>query len=164
MSQSYEIQGEGVSTWICVLISFALSAYFRVFVVWWYWSAPQETVATITVREFPLNPSFNSLVSLLQIIHNWIRNTIKTTFVTNLTISQILIGYHVILLRLSYFWNIPWGANIIVHRQHVISCVQHLIRTGKDLPSKVLLLIDNSLKLIHKDNEVMSALLIGRAS
>jgi hypothetical protein len=48
-----------------VLISFALSAYLRVFVVWWYWSALDETVASIIVRELPLNPSFNNLVNLL---------------------------------------------------------------------------------------------------
>ena len=29
-----------------------------------YWSPPHDTLATIAVREFPLSPSFRSLVSL----------------------------------------------------------------------------------------------------
>jgi hypothetical protein len=62
----WAFQKQVSGTWMWVLISLALSAYFRVFVVWWYWSAPEQTVATITVREFPLRPSFRSLVNLLQ--------------------------------------------------------------------------------------------------
>ena len=47
-----------------VLISFALSAYFNVLIVWLYWSLPHDTLATIAVLELPTSPSFSSLVSL----------------------------------------------------------------------------------------------------
>ena len=46
-------------------LTFALSAYFNVLMVWLYWSAPQETFATMHVREFPLKLSFNKRVNLL---------------------------------------------------------------------------------------------------
>ena len=46
-----------------VLISFARSAYFSVFTVCSYCALDPLTVATITVREFPHNPSFRMRVS-----------------------------------------------------------------------------------------------------
>ena len=47
-----------------VLISFALSAYFRVFTVCSYCALEPLTVATITVRELPHKPSFRMRVNL----------------------------------------------------------------------------------------------------
>ena len=50
-------------SWTWVLISFALSAYFSVFTVCSYCMLDPETVATITVLEFPHKPSLSILVS-----------------------------------------------------------------------------------------------------
>jgi hypothetical protein len=53
-------------TWTWVFISLARSAYLRVLTVWWYWSSAGDIVATITVCELPLNPSFKMRVNLLR--------------------------------------------------------------------------------------------------
>ena len=50
-------------SWTWVLISFALSAYLSVFTVCSYCMLDPETVATITVLEFPHKPSLSILVS-----------------------------------------------------------------------------------------------------
>lgn len=45
-------------TW--VLISLALSAYFRVFTVWWYWMLEEATVAIMAVRELQNRTRFET--------------------------------------------------------------------------------------------------------
>ena len=45
----------------CVLISLALSAYFRVPMEWWYWSEAEDTVVIMAVRLLPLSPSYHSV-------------------------------------------------------------------------------------------------------
>lgn len=73
---------------MCVLISFARSAYFKVLIVWWYWLSAGEIVAIMTVWEFPLRPSLRIRVSLLQkLVISYNEGRFQTTITIQIPIT-----------------------------------------------------------------------------